>query len=230
MTPVSVTARSLLRLLTVTTSQVKAAKNCVRDNLHFLLLPSTQALVLSRFLFSVAAVTRHDIHGAGNLFRKRRDIRQALRKLLRQLLVALQTAAFLVLLQEPRAVSPFPRKCRADPVGQRRRHDPNGLGRLRLLADYQQRFGTPALSRRAESLHLVDRYRIQVQVVDQRRHISGLLPDDLRGGVLQNAGSVHPGLKLRADEVFDRLADAPHAGVALASGAVQLHYLGRQSR
>ena len=150
------------------------------------------------------------IHLARDLFRKRRNIRQALGKLPGQLLVALQQRPSFVLLQEPGAVFPLPWKRRADPVGQWRRHDPDRLGGLGLLPNHQQHLRTAPFSRSAESLHLVHRYRIQVQVVDQRGHISGLLPDDLRARVLQNAGPVDPRLKLRADEVFNRLADAPY--------------------
>src|ERR1019366_8941208 len=145
-----------------------------------------------------------------------------------QILVALQQRLSFVLLQEPGTVFPLPRERRAYPVGQRRRYDSNRLRCLGFLPNHQQHLGAAAFSRGYEPLHLVNRYRIQVEVIDHRGHVSRLLPDDLRAGVFQDAGTVNPRLKLRAHEVFDGLADTPHAGIPFARSSVKLHHLRRQ--
>src|SRR5215469_5686679 len=123
-------------------------------------------------------------------------------------------------LQKPRAVSPLARKCRTYPIGQRCRHNADGLCGLGFFTDHDESLSTSPLLRRSESLHFVNRHRIQIQVVDKRGGVSGLLADDLCAGVFQNAGPMNPGLELRAHEVFDCLTDSPNAGVPLASSAI----------
>src|SRR5271157_4274333 len=212
MTPASVTAMSRLWFWTVTMNQVNAAKNVTykRTCVSFNLPKHSRPCVFSVSFLHCRHNARHPIHLARHLFQKRRNIRQALRKLSGQILVALQQRLSFVLLQEPGTVFPLPRERRAYPVGQRRRYDSNRLGCLGLLPNHQQHLGAAALSRCSEALHLVHRYRVQVEVIDHRGHVPRLLPDDLRAGVFQDAGTVDPRLKLRAHEVFDRLADTPH--------------------
>src|SRR5271157_3898736 len=213
MTPASVTAMSRLWFWTVTMNQVNAAKNVTykRTCVSFNLPKHSRPCVFSVSFLHCRHNARDPIHLARHLFQKRRNIRQALRKLSGQLLVALQQRLSFVLLQEPSAILPLPRECRAYPVRQWGRHDSNRLGCLGFFPNHQQHLGAAAFSRCAEPLHLVHRYRIQAEVIDHRGHISGLLPDDLRAGVLQDSRPVDPRLKLRAHEVFDGLADAPHA-------------------
>src|SRR5581483_3705411 len=126
-------------------------------------------------------------------------------------------------LQEPRPVSPLTRKGGAYPIGQRCRYNPDGLGGLGFFTDHDESLSTSPLLRRSESLHFVNRHRIQIQVVDERGSISGLLANDLCAGVFQNAEPMNSGLEFRAHKVFDCLTDPPDAGITLASDAVQLH-------
>ena len=77
------------------------------------------------------------------------------------------------------SIGALSREGRAHPVLDRRRHETDRLGRLRLLTNHQQRFGAPALARRAELFDLIRGHRIEGQVVRQRGHVAGLLPDDL---------------------------------------------------
>src|SRR5215469_14636173 len=112
-----------------------------------------------------------------------------------------------MLLQEPSPVSALAWKGGTYPVGEWGWHNPDGLRGLGLFPDHHQGLGASPLLRRSESLHFVDGHGIQIQMVYQRRDVPGLLADDLRRRVLQNAGPVKPGLEFRAHEVFDRLTD-----------------------
>src|SRR5215469_4025002 len=125
-----------------------------------------------------------------------------------------------MLLQEPSPVSPLARKGGAYPVREWGGYNPDGLSGFGLFPYHHQSLRASSLLRRPESLHFIDRHRVQIEVVDQRRDVPGLLPDDLRSGVLQNAGPVTPRLKLGAHEIFDRLAYAPNARVSLAGGPI----------
>src|SRR5213082_51400 len=93
------------------------------------------------------------------------------------------------------------------------RYNPDRLRRLGFFPKHQERVGALALARRAETLDLVQRYRIQVQVVHERAHVPWLLSDDLRAGVLQDAWTMLPRLEFGSYKVLHRLADSPDAGI-----------------
>src|SRR6266849_10431552 len=59
-------------------------------------------------------------------------------------------------------------------------------------------------------------------------YVARLLPDNFRGDVLEDPWSVLARLGLRADEIFDSLADPPHARISFACRAEQLHDFRRQ--
>ena len=98
--------------------------------------------------------------------------------------------------------------CR-DPVVHRARHDADRVCRLGLFANRDQKLGAMALLRMSKGLDLVECRLVQVDVLPERGHIAGLLADDLRRRVLDDARAVLFGLVRRADEILRRLADAP---------------------
>src|SRR5215471_13546898 len=102
----------------------------------------------------------------------------------------------MVLFKEPRTIFPLARKRRAYPVGEWRRNDAYRLGGLGLLSDYEQHFRAPPFSRRAKLFDLTDRNWVQIEVRCQSAYISWLFADDLRACVLENAGTMHPRLRL----------------------------------
>jgi hypothetical protein len=64
-------------------------------------------------------------------------------------------------------------------------------------------------------LDLVERCFVQMDVLSQRGHVTGLFSDDLGRGVFDNAGAVLIGPIGRTDKIFGRLADAPDTCIAL---------------
>src|SRR5271157_4858645 len=186
MTPASVTASTRLWFCTVTTNQVNVAKNAMykRTCISVILPRRLKALSVPRFL-SPLPQQRAPSHSP-----RQRSLPEAEKhppgpaETFWPAPGSTATAALLRASSRTSRGISSPRKCRANPVRQWRRHDSNRLGRLGLFSNHQQHLGAAAFSRCAESLHLIHRYRIQVEVVDHRGHVSGLLPDDLRAGVL----------------------------------------------
>src|SRR5258706_5570072 len=127
-----------------------------------------------------------------------------------------------------RSVLPLPWKCGANPVVKSRWHDPYRLRGFGFFPQNHQHLGTLALPRSTEPLDFVDCHGIQKEMIHQGSYIARLLPDNLRGGVLEDARPMLAWLELRADEIFDSLADPPHARISFACRAEQLHDFGRQ--
>src|SRR5581483_6799732 len=83
---------------------------------------------------------------------------------------------------------------------------------------------TPALAGRAEFLDLAHCNRIQREVIDERADVAGLLTDDFRACILENAGSVQAGLELGPNKILHGLTNTPDARVPLAGRPEKLHH------
>src|SRR5258708_26424075 len=136
-----------------------------------------------------------------------------MRKLSRQFLIGIERWPVGKLLEDPGSVPSLPGKGCADPVVHSCRYDPDRLRRLGLFPKYQECIGALSFARRTEALHLVQGYRIQIQVIHKGAHVPRLLADDLGAGVLEDARAMLPRLELGSYKVLHRLADSPNAGI-----------------
>src|SRR5262249_6582595 len=135
-----------------------------------------------------------------------------------------------VLRKPPCSVDSFAGIGRRNPVIDRGWDHANGVCRVGLLSDDNQRIGAAPFAGSAEVLHLVERSRVQVQVFPQGCHISRLLAHDLGARILDDARAMYPGFCFRPDKVLCGLADSPNAGVAFSSSSEQLNNFGREDR
>lgn len=99
----------------------------------------------------------------------------------------------------------------ANPVIDRRGYQANNLSSLRLLSKYEDRLRTSAFPGGSQILDFSKDDFIQEQMIGQYRQITALLSDNLRGCILDDAGTMYPWLLFGSYKVLECLADSPHA-------------------
>src|SRR5580692_8768964 len=104
------------------------------------------------------------------------------------------------------------------------------MGGFGLFPDGDEELRAVPLLRVCEGLDLVKRGLIQMDVLPERGHVTGLFADDLRRRILDDARTMLIRTIRCPDEVFRCLADTPHTRIALARGAEELHNHARQNR